>query len=101
MYETEYARQADLYYSDRIYKSRNQHTKCCNSCGRSDLHWGHTQSGWRLFTPAGLMHDCRNLRRHESRGPTMNKVLYELEKVKSELRSIKHVLRMDCDCLQH
>lgn len=93
MYETEYQRQEDLYYSDRIYKKPNQWYKYCSSCGRDDLHWGHTEYGWRLFAPSGIMHDCRNLRQHELRGKEMNKVLYELGKVKAELRGIKRTLQ--------
>jgi len=89
MYETEYQRQREYYLQGGpVFKRRNQWTKSCKSCGRSNLHWGHTEYGWRLFTPEGVMHDCRG-RHNQSHGPTMNKVIYELEKVKRELAELR------------
>ena len=44
----------DGYYSSG--PARRVHT--CKRCGKPDLLWHKTQTGWRLFTLNGVLHSC-------------------------------------------
>ena len=37
--------------------SKNK-TATCKRCGKDGLKWKHTEHGWRLFLPNGIMHTC-------------------------------------------